>query len=291
MYLFSGGLNFRQFWPNWARSLLLLIQKLLAPLDCCLALRHVIVLVKSDYEKILRCILRDSPPSSELTYIQNYDANNSRQTLSGSFLQKSHQLLEETLPPGAGKGRVLEVGAGTGHHIPYIKNKFDQYVMTDGNDEMLKIASQKYAKQLLDKSLVIEKQDATSLSYPDHSFDRLIATHVLEHLPNPVEVLKEWNRVVRPNGVISIVLPCDPGLLWRFGRNFGPRRNATKVGIAYDYLQAAEHVNSIFNLVVFIQHHFENLSETWYPARIPVADINLFYVCHIKTQFAGEMQP
>lgn len=226
--------------------------------------------------------MRDAP-TYELSYIQSYDTNNTRQTLAGSFLQRSHQLLEKTLPLEAVNGRVLEVGAGSGHHLPYMKEKFDQYVMTDSSDDMLKIASQKYTKHLLEKSLIIEKQDAASLSYPDYSFDRLIATHVLEHLPNPVGVLKEWNRVVRPNGVISIVLPCDPGLLWRLGRCLGPRRNARKVGLAYDYLQAAEHVNSIFNLTVFIQHHFENLSELWYPARIPVADMNLFYICHIKT--------
>lgn len=226
--------------------------------------------------------MRDAP-SYELNYIQNYDKNNTGQTLAGSFLQISHQLLEKTLPLGAVNGRVLEVGAGSGHHFPYVNKKFDRYVMTDGSDDMLKIASQKYTKQLLDKSLIIEKQDATALSYPDHSFDRLIATHVLEHLPNPVDVLKEWNRVVRPHGVISIVLPCDPGMLWRLGRCLGPRRNAKKAGIAYDYLQSAEHVNPIFNLVIFIQHHFENISEMWYPARIPVADMNLFYICHIKT--------
>lgn len=226
--------------------------------------------------------MRDAP-SNELSYIQSYDTNNTGQTLAGSFLQRSHELLEKTLPVGVVNGRVLEVGAGSGHHLPYLKNKFDQYVMTDGSDDMLKIAAKKYSEQLSDKSLIIEKQDATSLSYSDQSFDRLIATHVLEHLPNPVEVLKEWNRVVRPNGVISIVLPCDPGMLWRLGRHLGPRRNAKKAGISYDYLQAAEHVNSIFNLVVFIQHHFDHLSEMWYPARIPVADVNLFYICHIKT--------
>lgn len=164
-----------------------------------------------------------------------------------------------------------------------MKHIFDQYVMTDGSDDMLKIAFEKYAVQLLENLLVIEKQDATSLTYPDHSFDRLIATHVLEHLPNPVEVLKEWSRVVRPQGVISIVLPCDPGILWRLGRYLGPRRNARKLGIAYDYLQAAEHINSIFNLVVFIRHHFEDVSELFYPARIRAPDLNLFYVCHIRT--------
>ena len=46
MYLFSGGLNFRQLWPDWAAPLLWLIQKLLYPLDRWLALHHVIVIKK-----------------------------------------------------------------------------------------------------------------------------------------------------------------------------------------------------------------------------------------------------
>ncbi|MCK4785463.1 MAG: hypothetical protein KAV87_17050, partial [Desulfobacteraceae bacterium] len=92
-----------------------------------------------------------------------------------------------------------------------------------------------------------------------------------------------WDRVVRPGGVISIALPCDPGLLWRLGRHLGPRRSAQKIGLPYDYLIAAEHINSIFNLVVFIRHHFGVLTESWYPARLPVPDLNLFYICHIRT--------
>lgn len=45
-YLFSGGLNFRQLWPNWAAPLLSLIQALLSPLDRWLALHHVVVIRK-----------------------------------------------------------------------------------------------------------------------------------------------------------------------------------------------------------------------------------------------------
>lgn len=222
-------------------------------------------------------------PSYELSYIHSYDTNNTEQTLAGSFLQKSHRLLEQTLPKVGDLRRVLEVGAGSGHHLPYVSNDFQRYVMTDGSEEMLNIARKKFCVEVSSDSLVLEKQDATSLSYPDDSFDRLIATHVLEHLPNPVSVLREWNRVVRPGGIISIVLPCDPGFLWRLGRHLGPRRNAKKLGLAYDYLQAAEHINSIFNLVVFIRHHFESLDELWYPTRIPSPDLNLFYICHMKT--------
>jgi ubiquinone/menaquinone biosynthesis C-methylase UbiE len=222
-------------------------------------------------------------PKYEAGYIQAYDLNNTGRTLAGSFLQRSHSLLEDILPRDKSIRRVVEVGAGTGHHLRYLKEKPERYVMTDGSDEMLDIARKKYAAELSAGWLSIEKQDATALTYPDHSFDRLIGTHVLEHLPDPVGVLSEWNRVVRPGGLISIVLPSDPGLLWRAGRSFGPRRNATKLGIEYDYLEAAEHINSIYNLVTFIKYHFESVVERWYPIRLPIPDLNLFYVCHVRT--------
>jgi len=226
--------------------------------------------------------MRDAP-SNELGYIQSYDRNNADQTLGGSFLQKSHYLLEKTLPVTPFLKKIIEVGSGTGHHFPFVKKGFLQYFMTDGSLEMLEIAKEKYEKEKLSGVVQIEQQDATQLSYATASFDRLIATHVLEHLPNPVQVLKEWNRVVKPGGIISIVLPCDPGFLWRFGRHLGPRRNAMKAGLAYDYLEAAEHINSIFNLVVFIRHHFELVTESWYPAKVALPDLNLFYICHIQT--------
>jgi len=44
IYLFSGGLNFRQLWPNWAAPMLSLIQQGLNPLDHWLALHHVLVI-------------------------------------------------------------------------------------------------------------------------------------------------------------------------------------------------------------------------------------------------------
>lgn len=225
--------------------------------------------------------MRDAP-SYELSYIQNYDTANNYDTLSGSLLQKSHRLLEDILPKEFLFTRILEVGAGSGHHFAYVSDNYQEYIMTDNSDAMLEIASKKYHQKSVCGALKFERQDASALSFEAESFDRLIATHVLEHLANPVDVLKEWDRVVRQNGVISIVLPCDPGMLWRLGRHFGPRKNAQKLGIAYDYLQAAEHINSIFNLVVFIKHHFEVISDIWYPSRLAIPDLNLFYICHLK---------
>ena len=223
-----------------------------------------------------------SVPEYEKLYVEGYEKHNVNATLAGFFLQKSHTLLESILPVDMPVGRILEVGAGSGHHYSYLEQPISQYVLTDGSEIMLDVARNRYQQEITLGKIVVEKQDATNLNYQNESFDRLIATHVLEHIPNPVKVLREWDRVVKKGGILSIVLPCDPGLLWRLGRHLGPRRNAKKLGLPYDYVQAADHVNSIFNLVVFIRYHFEVVSELWYPARVPLPDMNLFYVAHIR---------
>ncbi len=215
-------------------------------------------------------------------YNSTYDYSNTERTLSGRFLQKSHALLEDNLPVEDKLDHILEVGSGTGNHFSFLNQDYSTYTMTDGSDEMLEIARHKYKKEATAGKIIFEHQDATSLTYPNDKFDRLIGTHVLEHLNNPVSVLTEWNRVVRPGGVISIVLPCDPGLLWRFGCHLGPRQNAKKLGYDYDFMIASEHINSIFNLVILLRHYFEIIVEKWYPLGLALPDVNLFYICHIR---------
>ena len=48
---------------------------------------------------------------------------------------------------------------------------------------------------------------ACDLPFHDHSLDYVVASHVLEHVANPVAALAEWYRVVRPGGIIYLVVP------------------------------------------------------------------------------------
>jgi len=215
-------------------------------------------------------------------YYRDYDKLNYGTSLSGFFMSQSHKALEKHLNPLDHFAKVLEVGAGSSQHFKYVKHTYDEYHITDLNEEMLQHISRKMNANGGRKNVIVSKQDATALNYPDQSFDRFIGTHVLEHLPNPIKVLKEWNRVVRPGGYISIILPCDPAWLWRMGRHLGPRKSAKKAGMEeYDYFEAIEHINSIYSLVTFIRYYFPNRKESWHPFRLPVPDLNLFYLCTI----------
>lgn len=199
--------------------------------------------------------------------------------LAAKFMRMSHQVCEKAFGPDTSFSQVLEVGAGSGYHIRSVRHRFDRYVMTDLNPDYLRHIVANVASKMPGK-VEVDAQDATKLTYADNSFDRVIATHVLEHLPNPHDVLIEWARVLKPGGVLSIVLPCDPGIAWRVGRHMGPRADAEKQNIAYDYWMAREHVNAIGNLQTFIRHTFPKRKEIWSPLPVPLFDVNLFFVCH-----------
>jgi ubiquinone/menaquinone biosynthesis C-methylase UbiE len=219
-----------------------------------------------------------------IEYLNNfssvYDACNYSSGVQAAIRRASHQLVEEGLLKNQYCPEILEVGAGTGEHLTYVRHPFDHYTVTDLDEKALIVAKNKVSEKILPKC-IFDIQNACQLDYPDNSFDRLIATHVLEHLPEPHLVLKEWKRVVKPEGIISILIPTDPGVAWRLGRTLGPRRQAKKRGIAYDYIMAREHVNSCTNLVALLRHYFPTHRERWWPTRIPSVDINLFFVCQV----------
>lgn len=208
-----------------------------------------------------------------------YDESNYVSPLQSAVMGSSHRLTEKRFSEREHFSRVLEIGAGTGEHLRFVKHSFDEYVLTDLDAKTLEIAKLKLNDTFGNK-LKYETQTAEGLSYLDNSFDRLIATHVLEHIYQPHLAIKEWCRVVKNGGVLSILIPTDPGVAWRLGRHLGPRRNAIAQGISYDYVMAREHVNSCNNLIALLRHYFPERTEAWWPLPIPSIDLNLFFVFH-----------
>lgn len=208
-----------------------------------------------------------------------YDESNYASPLQASVMRASHRLLEKRFGANDRFARVLEIGAGTGAHLEFVRHAFDQYVMTDMDAKTLEVAQRKLGERYAGR-LSCETQSGAKLPYAEGSFDRVIACHVLEHIYQPHLALKEWQRVLKDGGVLSILIPTDPGVAWRLGRHLGPRKNALAQGIAYDYVMAREHVNSCNNLIALLRHYFSERSEAWWPLPLPSIDMNLFFACH-----------
>ena len=91
---------------------------------------------------------------------------------------------------------------------------------------------------------------------------------------------------LKKGGVLSISLPSDPGLLFRLGRLylkiFSIKKKYKISKEEFDYMNATEHVNSIFGLYSIIKYNYkDSIQETYLPFRIKSFDLNLFYNVHI----------
>jgi SAM-dependent methyltransferase len=60
------------------------------------------------------------------------------------------------------------------------------------------------------RQFIVDACDASEFS--DESYDFVVASHVLEHLANPLRALNHWKRILRPSGVIIVVVPHKSGM-------------------------------------------------------------------------------
>ena len=69
---------------------------------------------------------------------------------------------------------------------------------------MLKKAKQRVLEYGI-TNISLEVMDASKLTFPDDSFDRVIATYVISAVPDPVKTLLEMRRVCKPSGHLVIL--------------------------------------------------------------------------------------
>jgi ubiquinone/menaquinone biosynthesis C-methylase UbiE len=102
---------------------------------------------------------------------------------------------------------VLEIGTGTGI-IPFsIYSKVSAITATDISPEMIRIANQKLIESKI-RNIDFQIQDSYSLTFPDKSFDIVIASnlfHLLYELEKPI---KEIKRVLKDNGIFIAPTLC-----------------------------------------------------------------------------------
>ena len=103
-----------------------------------------------------------------------------------------------------GKGRVLEVGVGTGLSLPTYGRHLD-IVGIDLSPEMLEKARERVAAECLANVTGLHEMDASDLKFPDASFDTVVAMYVMTVVPDPEKVMRELSRVCRPGGEVIIV--------------------------------------------------------------------------------------
>jgi ubiquinone/menaquinone biosynthesis C-methylase UbiE len=113
--------------------------------------------------------------------------------------------LEQILQEIPKNGKILDAGAGTQRyrkyckHLEYVSQDFGEY---DGKGDSSALQMGKFNYGKLD---IVS--DITSIPMSNSSFDAIMCIEVLEHLPNPVQAIKEFSRLLKPNGHLIITAP------------------------------------------------------------------------------------
>jgi phosphatidylethanolamine/phosphatidyl-N-methylethanolamine N-methyltransferase len=201
----------------------------------------------------------------------------------GLIAKSIHKVMEKLPIANHSLNQILELGAGHGQHLQFVKNDYKKYFETDIEKTFLPIRSLNLQKS--QSEVVQHSIDAENLSiYGDSSFDRLIATCLLVHLSNPEVALGEWRRVVRNGGWISIYIPCEPGLFLRFARHFTTVRAAKKMNRNHLSFHYREHVSyfSRLNLLVVESFSKDLVQRRFFPFLIPAWNLNLGVIYQIR---------
>ena len=102
------------------------------------------------------------------------------------------------LPPGEGR-RLLDVGCGSGAFLSGMRRRGWDVVGVEP-DLVAADAARRSGLDVRDGML-------TDAAFADDSFDAIVLSHVIEHVHDPIGLLRECHRVLRPGGTLVIMTP------------------------------------------------------------------------------------
>lgn len=105
------------------------------------------------------------------------------------------------------KDRLLEIGHGNGHHIPFIfrQNKAINYFGLEMSETMKNEAEVFNEKLIMNESASFTLYQGELIPFSDNYFSKILTVNTLYFWINPKSFIREISRVLKPNGLCSIV--------------------------------------------------------------------------------------
>jgi len=167
--------------------------------------------------------------------------------------------------------RTLEIGAGPGEHLEYEDLAGQDYYALELRSEFASIIKRRFPQVT-----VLNADCQRELPFPRGYFDRVLAIHVLEHLPELPQAVLELRRVLKRDGEACVVIPCEDGLLYRLARNVSTRRIFEKrYKLPYGWGIYREHINNPSEIMEELSRCFTVQSRRYFPFFVPIVNANL----------------
>ena len=180
-------------------------------------------------------------------------------------------------PCGMAQCRTLELGAGLGDHIAYEPSNRN-YVAVEVRENMAEQIRRRFHRVDV---WAIDCQN--ELPFPDQHFHRIIAIHLLEHLPDLPAAIQEAHRLCHPRGVFQVVIPCEGGLAYSFCRRISAQRIFEKrYRESYKWFIEREHINRPTEIMEELVPYFDVVKRSYFPLRVPVESVNLCIAMNLR---------
>lgn len=165
---------------------------------------------------------------------------------------------------------TLEIGAATGNHTMTEDLQLQEYEIVEIDSRLCELLQKKFPK------IKVHNDDICTFKN-DILYDRIIAVHVLEHIKELGLALNNMYALLKREGYVDVVIPCEGGLVYSIGRELTAKRKyEKKFKTPYkDYIKH-EHVQTANDILDAIR--LTQFKITWmkfYPFNIiPVIDLN-----------------
>ena len=191
----------------------------------------------------------------------------------------NHKTVVKSMPKNFLK--TLEIGAGIGEHLNYERlndNQKKNYYAMDIRENLLKIISKEHPMVN-----TILGDCEKKINFENNFFDRVIAIHILEHLPNLPFAINEVSRVLKRSGLFQIVIPCEGSMAYTLARKISAKRIfEKKYKTSYDWYIKSEHVNLPHEIINELKKKFAIIKETYFPIPISIKFCNLCIALDLK---------
>lgn len=171
---------------------------------------------------------------------------------------------------------TLEIGAGLGEHLHYEKLTPEQEQGYHCNEFRENMAAEIRRRFPNVKTVVGDCQQR--MDFADGYFDRVIAVHVLEHLPNLPACIREAHRLLNPQrGQLLIVIPTEGSPAYTLARKISAERVYKKhIGGDYSWFYKREHINLPDEILTELDPYFTIEQRSFFPLPfLPLVFCNL----------------
>ncbi len=166
--------------------------------------------------RIYRCQqcghLQKLPTTTEWSIIDSIYANYEAHRLSGGnelFIwtdnappqTRSYHCFQNCLPFLPQTGKLLDLGTGSGAVLKSASQLLPDWQLFAFD------LSDRWANEILSIPKVVSFTSGSLANLPPEQFDLIVLWHVLEHIPEPVDLLKQLHQQLAPNGLLLIQVP------------------------------------------------------------------------------------